>query len=79
MATPKQHIMTEGLILREYETVSESDRFVAILTRDKGLIRASAKGARNVKSRFGAGTQPPHTWHRVKRLEPPERRWMPVV
>lgn len=58
MATPKQHIMTEGLILREYETVSESDRFVAILTRDKGLIRASAKGARNVKSRFGAGTQP---------------------
>ncbi len=53
----KQHLMTDGLILREYESVSEADRFVAILTRDKGLVRASARGAKNVKSRFGASTQ----------------------
>ncbi len=57
MAGTKQHLMTDGLIVREYPTVAESDRFVAILTRDKGLIRAGARGARNVKSRFGAATQ----------------------
>lgn len=59
MATaPKQHLMTDGLILREYETTAEADRFVAILTRDKGLLRASARGAKRVKSRSGAATQP---------------------
>ncbi|MBQ4612894.1 MAG: DNA repair protein RecO [Clostridia bacterium] len=57
MAGTKQHLMTDGLIVREYPTVAESDRFVAILTRDKGLVRASARGARNVRSRFGAATQ----------------------
>ena len=59
MATaPKQHLMTDGLILREYETTAEADRFVAILTRDKGLLRASARGAKRLKSRSGAATQP---------------------
>ncbi len=57
MAAKKQHLMTDGLILRDYPTVAESDRFVAILTRDKGLLRASARGAKNVKSRFGSATQ----------------------
>ncbi len=57
MAGTKQHLMTDGLIVREYPTVAESDRFVAILTRDKGLVRVSARGARRVKSRFGAATQ----------------------
>ncbi|MBQ8684077.1 MAG: DNA repair protein RecO [Clostridia bacterium] len=59
MATaPKQHLMTDGLILREYDTTAEADRFVAILTRDKGLLRASARGAKRLKSRSGAATQP---------------------
>ena len=59
MATaPKQHLMTDGLILREYESPSEADRFVAILTRDRGVIRASARGAKRPKSRFGSSTQP---------------------
>ncbi len=53
----KQHLMTDGLVVRDYDSLSEADRFVAILTRDKGLIRASARGAKNVKSRSGAGTQ----------------------
>ena len=53
----KQHWMTDGLIIREYPTVAENDRFVAILTRDRGLVRAAARGARNIKSRSGAGTQ----------------------
>ena len=59
MATaPKKHLMTDGLIIREYETVTEADRFVAILTRDKGLVYATARGAKRVKSRFGSATQP---------------------
>jgi len=59
MATaPKQHLMTDGLILREYDTLSEADRFVAILTRDRGIVRATARGAKRTKSRFGSSTQP---------------------
>ena len=59
MATaPQQHLMTDGLILREYESPTEADRFVAILTRDRGVIRASARGAKRPKSRFGSSTQP---------------------
>lgn len=58
MATaPQQHLMTDGLILREYESPTEADRFVAILTRDRGVIRASARGAKRPKSRFGSSTQ----------------------
>lgn len=53
----RQHRMTDGLIIREYPTIAESDRFVAILTRDLGIVRASARGARNAKSRLGAATQ----------------------
>ncbi len=57
MAATRQHLMTDGLIIRDYQTIAEADRFVAILTRDKGVIRASARGARKVKSRAGAATQ----------------------
>ena len=57
-SAPKQHLMTDGLILRNYDTVAEADRFVAILTRDKGILRATARGARRVTSRSGAATQP---------------------
>lgn len=49
-------IKTDGLILRELN-VGESDRIVTILTRQKGIIRASARGARRVKSRLSTATQ----------------------
>ncbi|MCI8554211.1 MAG: DNA repair protein RecO [Clostridiales bacterium] len=48
---------TDALIIREYNTPGEADRFVAALTRDLGLIHASARGARNLKSRNAAATQ----------------------
>lgn len=57
-SAPKQHLMTDGLILREYDTLAEADRFVAILTRERGIIRASARGAKRMKSRSGSATQP---------------------
>ena len=53
----KQHLMTDGLVVRDYDTVSESDRFIAIVTRERGLVRAAARGARKWKSRSSAGTQ----------------------
>lgn len=47
---------TNGLIIREYH-VGESDRLVTVLTRDSGLIRAFAPGARNIKGKRQAATQ----------------------
>ncbi|MCL2487578.1 MAG: DNA repair protein RecO [Oscillospiraceae bacterium] len=49
--------VTDGLIIREYNHIGESDRFVTVLTRDRGVIRASARGARKVKSRSAAATR----------------------
>ena len=48
-------LKTDGLILREYK-VGEADRFVTVLTRDNGLVRAAARGAKSIKSRKGAAT-----------------------
>ncbi|MBR6547995.1 MAG: DNA repair protein RecO [Clostridia bacterium] len=45
-----------GLIIREYH-VGESDRLVTVLTRDHGLVRAFASGARSVKGKKQAATQ----------------------
>lgn len=35
---------TDALIIRENNNIGESDRFVTALTRDLGVIRASARG-----------------------------------
>lgn len=48
---------TDALIIRENNNIGESDRFVTALTRELGVIRASAKGARNIKNRNLAATQ----------------------
>ncbi|HOB36395.1 MAG TPA: DNA repair protein RecO [Candidatus Avimonas sp.] len=48
---------TDALIIRENNNIGESDRFVTALTREFGVIRASAKGARNIKNRNLAATQ----------------------
>lgn len=47
---------TDGLIIKE-TNVGESDRILTILTRDKGVISASARGARNIKSKLSGATQ----------------------
>jgi len=49
-------IKTDGLIIRDLN-VGESDRIVTILTREKGVVRASARGARIIKSRISPATQ----------------------
>ena len=48
-------IKTDALIIREYH-VGEADRFVVALTRELGVIHASAKGARKIKSRNSTAT-----------------------
>ena len=48
-------LTTDGLIVKE-QKVGENDRLVTALTRDKGLIRAFARGALGLKNKNGAGT-----------------------
>lgn len=50
-------LTTDALIIRENNTIGESDRFVTVLTRDLGVIRASVRGARQLKNRNGSATQ----------------------
>lgn len=52
----KEALLTEGLIIREFNSVGEADRFITVLTRQKGVIRASVRGARRIKSRSGPAT-----------------------
>lgn len=47
---------TDALIIRENNNIGEADRFVTALTRELGVIRASARGARNIKSRNSSAT-----------------------
>ncbi len=49
-------LTTDALIVRENNNIGESDRFVTALTRDCGLIRASVRGARNIKNRNSSAT-----------------------
>ncbi len=46
---------TEGLVIRE-KNIGENDRLITILTRDMGVIRAFAAGAKSIKSKKGAAT-----------------------
>lgn len=49
-------LKTDGLIIKNLN-VGEADRIVTILTRGKGIIRASARGARRVNSRLSTATR----------------------
>src|SRR3954471_24243642 len=50
-------IETEGLVLKSYN-LAESDRIDVLLTREHGVVRAVAKGAKRLKSKFGSGLEP---------------------
>jgi DNA repair protein RecO (recombination protein O) len=50
-------VTTEAIVLRSYN-LAEADRIVLCFTRNAGLIRGVAKGARRMKSRFGAALEP---------------------
>jgi len=44
---------TESLVLKSYN-LAEADRIVVFFTRDHGIVRGVAKGAKRLKSRFGS-------------------------
>ena len=46
---------TEALVIRE-TSIGESDRLITLLTREMGVIRAYAAGAKSIKSKKGAAT-----------------------
>jgi len=48
---------TESLVLKSYN-LAEADRIVVFLTRDFGIVRGVAKGAKRLKSRFGSMLEP---------------------
>jgi DNA repair protein RecO (recombination protein O) len=50
-------IESEAVVLRTYD-LAEADKIVVCLTQKAGVIRAVARGAKRLKSRFGAGLEP---------------------
>lgn len=50
-------IKTDALILKENNNIGEADRFVTMLTREYGVVRAAARGAQRVKSRNSTATR----------------------
>ncbi len=47
----------EAIVLRTHK-LGEADRIITLLTREKGKIRAVAKGVRRTRSKFGARLEP---------------------
>ena len=48
---------SDSIILKTYN-LAEADRIVVLFTRDFGMIRGVAKGARRLKSKFGSSLEP---------------------
>ena len=48
---------TESIVLKSYN-LAEADRIVVFFTRNFGMIRGVAKGARRTKSKFGSALEP---------------------
>ena len=67
---------TEGIILKSYN-LSEADKIVVIFTKDSGLIRGVAKGAKRLKSRFG-GTLEPFSVIRLEYFQKEERELVSI-
>ena len=55
MGETQTRFTTEGLVIKEME-VGESDRLVTLFTRERGLIKAFASGAKNIKSKKNSAT-----------------------
>lgn len=50
-------VETEAIVLRYYK-LSEADKIVIFLTPHSGVVRGVARGARRLKSKFGASLEP---------------------
>lgn len=55
--TPRVQMITiEGIVLRE-RSVGEQDKFIDILTKDRGVLEASVKGAKKINGKNGSSSQ----------------------
>ena len=52
-----KYYTTQGIVLRTYK-LREADRIIVLVSPDKGMIRAVAKGIRKTKSKFGSRLEP---------------------
>jgi DNA repair protein RecO (recombination protein O) len=50
-------VESEAIVVRTYN-LAEADKIVVCLTRKAGIVRAVARGARRLKSKYGAGLEP---------------------
>jgi len=50
-------VETEAIVLRSYN-LAEADKIVVCLTKQAGVVRTVAHGAKRLKSRFGAALEP---------------------
>lgn len=48
--------IVEGIVLKE-RPVGEQDKFIDVLTREKGIIELSVRGARKINGKSGSSTQ----------------------
>src|SRR5688500_7655636 len=48
---------TEAIVIKSY-SLSEADRIVVFFTREFGLVRGVAKGAKRLQSKFGSMLEP---------------------
>ncbi len=55
MTQAQTRFTVEGLVIKEMD-VGESDRLVTLFTRENGIIKAFASGAKNIKSKKGTAT-----------------------
>ena len=49
-------LTVEGIVLKE-RSVGETDKFIDILTKDRGVLELSVKGAKKINGRSGSSTQ----------------------
>ena len=57
MSRESRYYRAHGIVLRTYK-LGEADRIVVLLTAERGMVRAVAKGVRKTRSKFGSRLEP---------------------
>ena len=57
MSRESRYYRAHGIVLRTYK-LAEADRIVVLLTAERGMVRAVAKGVRKTRSKFGSRLEP---------------------
>ncbi len=57
MSRASRYYRAHGIVLRTYK-LGEADRIVVLITPERGMVRAVAKGVRKTRSKFGSRLEP---------------------